>query len=85
MRGHLDVVAAYSRWPEPADDLPPERSGDLGALADHFLNLVTLNYTRDTPERAVRAGELLADHPEIARASVHTMAAVGDVAGCATS
>ncbi|MGW5363534.1 ankyrin repeat domain-containing protein [Actinopolymorpha pittospori] len=81
LRGHLDVVATYSRWPKPVDDLPESRSGDPEALADHFLNLVTLSYTKDTPERAVHGGRLLAARPEIANVGAHTLAAVGDVAG----
>ncbi|SDS42667.1 ankyrin repeat domain-containing protein [Actinopolymorpha singaporensis] len=83
LRAHLDVVAEYSYWPRPVDadeaDLPDGQ--DLAALADRFLDLACLNYTRDTPHRPARARDLLRAHPEVARFSLHTMAAAGDAAG----
>jgi hypothetical protein len=43
-----------------------------------FIRLACLTYTGVHPSPA-RAGRLLTDHPEIARASIYTAAAVGDV------
>lgn len=53
----------------------------LDQLATRFLDLVCLAYREDvfaTPQRFDQAAELLARHPEIASASIHTAAAVGD-------
>ena len=79
LRQHLEVLAEYSRWPEPADEAAA--ATDPSALAALFLNLACLNYTQDSPSRQRRARALLEAHPDIAIASVHTMAAVGDVDG----
>ncbi|MET9018578.1 ankyrin repeat domain-containing protein [Actinopolymorpha sp. NPDC004070] len=88
LRAHLDVVAEYSYWPRPVDDTDDGAEGagssdgrDLPALADRFLDLACLNYTRDTRHRPARARDLLRAHPEVARFSLHTMAAAGDAAG----
>ncbi|WP_020580347.1 ankyrin repeat domain-containing protein [Actinopolymorpha alba] len=81
LREHLDIVAAYSRSPQPVDELPAGAAGDLAALATHFLNLACLTYTRDTPGRADQASALLAAHPDLATATLHTMAAVGEIEG----
>lgn len=53
----------------------------LDQLATRFLDLVCLAYRMDvmaTTQRFDQAAELLAQHPEIATASIHTAAAVGD-------
>jgi hypothetical protein len=48
--------------------------------ADELLRLACLTYGADDRSRPERARALLDDHPELARASVHTAAATGDAA-----
>jgi hypothetical protein len=78
LRRHLETVARYSRSPHKQPVGGP-LDGPT-ALADDFLRLACLTYGGDDLARHQRARDLLAAHPEIARASIHTMAAVGDVA-----
>jgi ankyrin repeat protein len=52
-------------------------------LVDRFLSLACLSYAGDGPERLQEARQLLAAHPDLARAGIHTAAAVGDVAAAA--
>jgi hypothetical protein len=49
-------------------------------LADEFLRLACLTYGADNLGRPERARALLAEHPELGTASIHTIAAVGHVA-----
>jgi ankyrin repeat protein len=77
LRRHVTVVSAYARSPHLA---APEEAGDP---ADRFLRLACLVYGGDRPARREQARRLLADHPELATASIHTMAAVGEVAAAA--
>jgi len=77
LRRHLDVLARYSRWPHRA---PADASGERADLAEAFLRLACLTYGGDDLARHERARELLAVHPEIAAANIHTAAAVGAVA-----
>jgi len=78
LRRHLETVARYTRSPHRQ---PVGGSLDApGALAGELLRLACLTYGADDVARHVRARELLAAHPGVARASIHTMAAVGDVA-----
>jgi hypothetical protein len=79
LRAHLDVVREYARWPERAPD-PAATDADPAARADQFLRLACLFYSGEGRHRRQRARDLLAAHPGIATASVHTMAAVGEVA-----
>lgn len=79
LRALVDVVREHSRWPEPAPDDVPDVEDDPDALADRFLRLACLSYTHDRPQHTRWARELLADHPEVATASIHTMATVGEV------
>jgi ankyrin repeat protein len=82
LREHLDMLARYSRSPQR------RRAGDAG-LVDEFLRLACLTYCprwrggageeTDDPRRQADARALLAAHPELASASIHTAAAVGDV------
>ena len=73
LKHHLEVIERYSRAPD-----------EITATADptdELLSLACLRYgDDDTPARWERAGQLLAEHPELARASVHVAAAVADVA-----
>lgn len=74
LRRHVELVNRLTRTPhtQPTDE-------DL-ADADTFLRLACLNYGTDDPSRWRRAARLVADHPDLARASIHTAAAAGDVA-----
>lgn len=54
---------------------------DAGELANDFLRLACLTYGVDSPERRVRAVELLRVHPEIAEGNIFVQAVLGDVAG----
>jgi len=78
LRRHVQVINQYARSPHRAP------TGDLvttdQARADEFLRLACLTYGGDDRARRERARELLVSHPEIATASIHTIAAVGDVA-----
>jgi ankyrin repeat protein len=56
---------------------PPPPNPD--SHADVFIRLACLTYT-DTHPSPVRARRMLTDHSEIARASIYTAAAAGDVA-----
>ncbi|MFX4272696.1 hypothetical protein ACQBAR_05890 [Propionibacteriaceae bacterium Y1685] len=69
-----DFIQQHSRWPEPPDDQLPVAPDEL---ADHLLRLACLNYAHDRPEAPVRARQLIAEHPELATATVFTMAASG--------
>lgn len=51
---------------------------DPRAPADVFIRLACLTYTGLHPSPA-RAGRMLAEHPELVRASIYTAAAAGDV------
>jgi ankyrin repeat protein len=83
LRAHLDMLAAYSRSPQ-------RRSGETGGLAEEFLRLACLTYQpswragaaedADDVRRHARARQLLAEHPHLASASIHTAAAAGDIA-----
>jgi hypothetical protein len=72
LRQHLDTLARYARAPArpPAQQEPPE---------DELLRLACLTYGADRPARIAQARLLLAQHPELARASIHTAAAAGEV------
>ena len=69
LRAHLEVVERYSRSPHTAP-----RSEDA---AEEFLRLACLTYSSDDPARweAARAGLT----PGLARGSLHTAAAAGDL------
>jgi ankyrin repeat protein len=83
LREHLEMLSRYSRSPQR----PP--AGGTDDPVDEFLRLACLTYrpawrvrpgeTPDDLERHARARELLAAHPELAPATIHTAAAVGDV------
>jgi hypothetical protein len=76
LKKHLDIVGTYRRDP---DVLTDEESGDL---ADRFCRYACLIYSQDDgPERWEQARILLAENPELSRASIWTAAAAGDAAG----
>jgi ankyrin repeat protein len=72
LRGYVEAVTEYAR-----------PGGDADGLVDRFLRLACLTYVGDGPERRQEARELLAANPELARASIHPAAAVGDAAAAA--
>lgn len=57
--------------------------GDDAARADELLRLACLTFGADGPTRWRDAARLLARHPHLGRASIHTIAAVGDAEGAA--
>jgi ankyrin repeat protein len=80
---HVDMVVRYSRSPQ-------RRPAEGADLVDEFLRLACLTYysswrvgvgeEADDPRRQVEARQLLAAHPQLASATIHTAAAVGDIA-----
>jgi ankyrin repeat protein len=81
LRRHVEVVTRYARSPHRAPAGGPATT--RCARAEEFLRLACLTYGGDNAARRQRARELLAAHPGIATASIHTMAAVGDVTAAA--
>jgi ankyrin repeat protein len=73
LRAHLRMVATYARRPDEA-----EPSADPAA---EFLRLACLTY--GGPPRHEAAARLLAARPQVAVASIWTLAATGDAAGMA--
>jgi ankyrin repeat protein/ketosteroid isomerase-like protein len=82
LKAHLELVARYARSPHhepvggPLEDEP--------AIVDEFLRLVCLNYGDDDRVRLRRAEALLTEHEWLARATIHTIAATGDVEAAGT-
>ncbi len=74
---HLRVVADRKRSPH----LQPVGGGlrDDDARAAELLRLACLTYGTDDPVRPLDAARLLASHPHLSGASLHTAAATGDV------
>jgi len=81
LRRHVEVVTQYGRSPHRAPTGGPVTTER--ARAEEFLRLACLTYGGDDAARRERARELLAAHPDIATASIHAMAAVGDVTAAA--
>jgi Ankyrin repeats (3 copies) len=82
-RENVDLIARYSRSPQ-------RRPADSADLVHEFLRLACLNHCDgwnvgageepDDLRRQAEARRLLAAHPELASATIHTAAAVGDLA-----
>src|SRR5215475_14044441 len=81
LRRHVEVISRYARSPHHAPAGGPVTTES--ARAEEFLRLACLTYGDDDAARRQQARELLAAHPQIATASIHTVAAVGDVAAAA--
>ena len=81
LRRHVEVVTRYARSPHLAPAGGPLTTE--AARATEFLRLACLTYGGDDAARREQARQLLAAHPQIAAASIHTMAAAGDIAAAA--
>ena len=77
LKAHLDLVARYARSPHEQPVGGPMT--DEQAVVDEFLRLACLTYGDDDPDRFRRAQALLEQHGWLARASIHTIAATGEV------
>lgn len=77
LRQYLADVAFYSRSPHTQPALGP---GDPAALPDDFLRLACLVYVGYDPGRVEQAERLLAEHPDVALASIYVSAAAGEYA-----
>lgn len=53
---------------------------DPASPENEFLLLACLTYGSDHPSRRDKARQLLKEHPELARTSIYTAAAIGDIA-----
>jgi hypothetical protein len=69
LHAHLEVLGRYSR--------SPHRARPSKDPSDEFLRLACLTYSSDDPARWEAARALLT--PELARTSLHTAAAAGDL------
>ncbi len=78
LKAYLELTRRYSR--SPAAQPVGEPIADGLARVDEFLRLACLNYGNDDPARWAKAQELLTSHPDLATATIHTIAAVGDTA-----
>jgi len=77
LKAYVELTPQYSRAPHTQPIGQPIH--DQHELVDEFLRLACLNYGDDDPARWARARELLATNPELATATIHTVAAVGEV------
>jgi ankyrin repeat protein len=77
LKAHLELVERYARSPhhEPIG----EPLTDYQDVTNEFLRLACLNYGDDDPDRFRRAQALLERHDWLERASIHTVAATGEV------
>jgi ankyrin repeat protein/ketosteroid isomerase-like protein len=77
LKAHLELVARYAR--SPHEQPVGEPLTDEQAVIDEFLRLACLNYGDDDPDRLRRAQSLLHENDWLGRASIHTIAATGDL------
>ena len=82
LKAYIELTQRYSR--SPANQPVGEPIADDRGRVDEFLRLACLNYGNDDPERWAEARELLTAYPELATKTIHTIAAVGDVAAART-
>ena len=74
LKSYVQTIQPYCRPLEPKSDDD----------ANKFLRLACITYfDGDHPSRRVRARQLLAEKPHLAKANIYTAAAVGDVAAVA--
>jgi ankyrin repeat protein/ketosteroid isomerase-like protein len=79
LKAHLELVERYAR--SPHQQPVGEPLTDDQSVIDEFLRLACLTYGDDDPDRFRRAELLLREHDWLARASIHTIAATGEVGG----
>ncbi len=77
LKAHLELVERYAR--SPHQQPVGEPLNDDQAVIDEFLRLACLTYGDDDPDRFRRAELLLQEHDWLTRASIHTIAATGEV------
>jgi ankyrin repeat protein/ketosteroid isomerase-like protein len=77
LKAHLELVARYAR--SPHEQPVGEPLIDDRAVIDEFLRLACLTYGDDDPDRFRRAQSLLEQYDWLRRASIHTIAATGDL------
>jgi ketosteroid isomerase-like protein len=77
LKAHLELVVHYAR--SPHEQPVGEPLTDDRAVIDEFLRLACLTYGDDDPDRLRRAESLLQEHDWLERASIHTIAATGDL------
>ena len=79
LKAHLELVGRYARSPHHEPVGGP--LADDQSVIDEFLRLACLNYGDDDPDRFRRAQALLEQHEWLPRATIHTIAATGEVDG----
>jgi ankyrin repeat protein/ketosteroid isomerase-like protein len=77
LKAHLELVGRYARSPHKQPVGGP--LADNRAVIDEFLRLACLTYGDDEPSRLRRAQSMLEKHDWLARATIHTIAATGEV------
>ena len=77
LKAHLELIQRYARSPHQQPVGGP--LSDERAIIDEFLRLACLNYGDDDPDRLRRARSMLEQHDWLARASIHTIAATGEL------
>jgi ketosteroid isomerase-like protein len=77
LKAHLELVARYAR--SPHDQAIGGPLTNEQAVVDEFLRLACLTYGDDDADRFRRAESLLQEHDWLSRASIHTIAAAGEV------
>ena len=77
LRHHVELVNRLSR--SPYEQPVGQELANDEARADEFLRLACLNYGADDPLRWRKATQLLAEHPDLSKGSIHVAAAAGDV------
>jgi hypothetical protein len=87
LREYLDMLARYSRSPQRVHS-GAEPAAAADALVDEFLRLACLTHKPrwrvrpgedyDDTDRQARARDMLAEHPSLAAASIHTAAAAAN-------
>ena len=78
LREYVQTVQRYARNPQDQPVGAAVHSRDE-AIAE-FLRLACLNYGTNEPARLQQARDMLAADPSLAGATIHTAAAVGDLA-----
>ena len=77
LKTHLELVVRYARSPHEQPVGGPLANEQ--AVVDEFLRLACLTYGDDDPDRFWRAQSMLEEHDWLACASIHTIAATGEV------